>query len=170
MSMYEFSVPQFKKMLANLDQWLEKAVGYAQSKSFEPDLLAQARLAPDQYPLARQVQGACDAAKFAAARLSGKEAPRHPDTEQTIEELRARIRSCTAFLDTVSAADMAGAETRRLQLPFAEGKVAIGQSYLIDLALPNFYFHVTTAYAILRHNGVNLGKLDFLGSVTMQDA
>ncbi len=169
MSLYEASVPQMKKMLGNLDRWLEAAVTYAKGKPFDANVLCTARLAPDQYALARQIQAACDAAKFAAARLTGKEAPKHPDTEQTIDELRGRIGAVVAYLDTFSAADFAGAEERRVELSFLEGKVFLGRDYLVEMALPNFYFHVTHAYAILRHNGVPLGKRDYLGALTLHD-
>src|SRR4051794_32446425 len=118
MSLYEASVPQLKKMLTNLDKWLETSVAHAQKKSFDPNVLCTARLAPDQYALVRQVQAACDSAKFAAARLTGREAPKHPDTEQTIDELRARVRAVIAYLDTFSAADFTGAKDRLVELPF----------------------------------------------------
>ena len=166
---HEGSIQQFKKMLGQLDLWIEKGVAYAQKKSFDPNVLVNARLAPDQYPLVRQVQSSCDTAKFAAARLTGKEAPKHPDTEQTIDELRARIRSCIAFLDTLKSEDFAGSEARRIELPFLEGKLLSGADYLREMATPNFYFHVTHAYAILRHNGVDLGKMDYIGSLTTKD-
>ncbi len=169
MSLFEASVPQFKKMLNNLDKWLEASITHAQKKSFDPNVLASSRLAPDQYPLVRQVQAACDSAKFPAARLAGKEAPKHPDTEQTMDELRARIRTCVTYLDTLTKADFAGAETRNVELPFLENKVMIGSEYLTEMALPNFYFHVTTAYAILRHNGIDLGKRDFIGNLNLHD-
>jgi hypothetical protein len=169
MSLYEMSVPQFKKMLKNLDKWLGAAVDYAQKRSFDPNVLLSMRLAPDQYPLVRQVQAASDAAKFAAARLTGKDAPRHPDTEQTIDELRNRLRSCAAYLERFTPVDFAGAETRVIDLPLLEGKVLMGTDYLTEFALPNFYFHVTTAYAILRHNGVELGKRVFLGPLNIRD-
>ena len=169
MSLYEASVPQLKKMLDNLGKWLETAASHGQKKSFDPNSLLTARLAPDQYPLVRQIQSACDGAKFAAARLTGKEAPKHADTEQTMDEIRARIRACTAYLDTFKAADFAGAETRTIELPFLEGKVLSGNEYLFAMVLPNFYFHVTTAYAILRHNGVDIGKRDFIGSLELRD-
>src|SRR4051812_16892037 len=167
LSLYESSVPQLKKMLKNLDKWIETAVTHAEKKSFDPNVMVTARLAPDQFPLSRQVQSACDAAKFGAARLTGKEAPKHPDTEQTMAELRARVQTCIAYLDTFSAADFQGAEKRPVALPFFEGKSLLGVDYLNELTLPNFYFHVTTAYAILRHNGVALGKADFLGSLNL---
>ena len=169
MSLYEASVPQLKKMLDNLGKWLETAASHAQKKSFDPNSLLTARLAPDQYPLVRQIQSACDGAKLAAARLTGKEAPKHADTEQTMDEIRARIHACTAYLDTFKAADFAGAETRTIELPFLEGKVLSGNEYLFAMVLPNFYFHVTTAYAILRHNGVDIGKRDFIGSLELRD-
>ena len=169
MSIYEASVPQLKKMLGNLDKWLETAVAHATKKSFDPNVLVAARLAPDQYPLSRQVQSACDGAKFAAARLTGKEAPKHPDTEQTVDELRARIKSCLGYLDTFSAADFASASGRMIELPFLEGKLLSAGDYLNEMVLPNFYFHVTTAYAILRHNGVDVGKRDFIGSLNVRD-
>lgn len=164
MSMYE-TVPQFIKTLENLDRWLEKAVAYAKAKSFDPNVLVTARLAPDQYALAKQVQASCDAAKFAAAYLSNQKAPAHPDTEQTIDELRARIASCVAYLKTVEEKDFAGAADRRVAPPWMKGGWVKGDAYLCQLAIPNFYFHVTTAYSILRHNGVDLGKMDFIGGL-----
>jgi hypothetical protein len=169
MSFYESSVVPFKKMLSNVEKWLERAAAHAQSKSFDVNVLVAARLAPDQYPLVRQIQAACDAAKFASARLAGKDPPKHPDTEQTIDDLRARLRTCVAWLDTLVPGDFAGAESRAVPLGFLEGKAMLGSDYLRELALPNFYFHVTTAYAILRHNGVDLGKSDFIGALSLRD-
>lgn len=162
-------IQQFSKMLRNLDQWLEKAASYAKAKSFEVDVLAQARLAADQYPLTRQVQSACDSAKFATAYLSGKQAPSHPDTEQTVAELRQRIKTCLSFLETAKETDFAAAEERKVAPPWLKGKWLRGDHYLVQLAIPNFYFHVTTAYAILRHNGVDLGKMDYIGSMPVRD-
>src|SRR5712692_9399932 len=115
-------IQQFSKMLRNLDQWLDKATAYAQAKPFDVDVLAQARLAPDQYPLTRQVQSACDSAKFGTAYLSGKQAPPHPDTEQTVAELRQRIKTCLAFLETVKESDFAGAEERKVSPAWLQGK------------------------------------------------
>jgi hypothetical protein len=169
MWLYESSVVPFKKMLCNVEKWLERAAAHAQSKAFDVNVLVGARLAPDQYPLVRQIQAACDGAKFSSARLTGKEPPKHPDTEQTIDELRARVRTCVAWLDTLAPGDFAGAEERVVPLSFLEGKGMLGRDYLREMALPNFYFHVTTAYAILRHNGVNLGKIDFLGALSLRD-
>jgi uncharacterized protein len=164
------TIAQFAKMLRNLDRWLEMASAYAERKKFEPDVLAQARLAPDQYELTRQIQSACDAAKYAAAYLSGGTAPSHPDTEKTIAELRARIRTCVAYLESVPAERYAGAAERRVSPPWLQGKWFRGGDYFMQVAIPNFYFHVVTAYAILRHNGVELGKMDYVGGLPVQDA
>ena len=163
------TITQFAKMLQNLDRWLEAGSAFAEKKKFPPDVLAQARLAPDQYELIRQVQSACDAAKYAAAYLSGQKAPSHPDTEKTIGELRARIRTCVQYLGSVEPQAYAGAADRRVAPPWLQGKWFRAADYLTQLAVPNFYFHVTSAYAILRHNGVELGKMDFLGSMPVQD-
>jgi uncharacterized protein len=163
------TISQFGRMLKNLDQWLQKAAAHAQARSFEPDVLAQARLAPDQYALVQQVQSACDAAKYAAAYLSGQKAPSHPDTEKTIGELRARIQKCVEYVGSFKAADFSGAEERRVAPPWMEGSSVSGDQYVNRIAVPNFYFHVTTAYAILRHNGVDLGKRDFVGVQSWTD-
>jgi hypothetical protein len=157
------TISQSARMLKNLDQWLQAGTAYAEKKGFEPDVLARARLAPDQYDLVQQVQSACDSAKYAAAYLSGQTAPSHPDTEQTISQLRERIQKCVAYLGTFKAADFSGAEERRVAPPWMQGSSVSGANYLTRIAVPNFYFHVTTAYAILRHNGVELGKRDFIG-------
>jgi hypothetical protein len=157
-------------MLANLDSWLGAAVAYAEHKKFAPDVLASARLAPDMYPLTRQVQSACDAAKFAAAYLAGAEAPAHPDTETTIAELRARIATCRNYLETITPESWVGGEARKVAPKWLHGGWMTGSEYLFELALPNFYFHVTTAYDILRHNGVELGKGKFIGSMPVKPA
>ena len=157
------TISQFSRMLKNLDHWLEAGINHAQKKNFEPEVLAQARLAPDQYDLVRQVQAGCDAAKYAAAYMSGKKAPSHPDVEKTMAELRARTQTCIAYLATFKAADFTGGEERRVAPPWMQGNSVRGDQYLTRLATPNFYFHMTTAYAILRHNGVELGKADFVG-------
>jgi hypothetical protein len=156
-------IPQYSKMLKNVEHWLDKASAHAAARKFDVDTLVHARLAPDQYSLDRQIQSACDTAKFSAAYLSGKEAPAHPDTEKTIAELRQRIHSCRAYLETIT--DVTGAEERKVAPKFMQGKWLRGDDFLVQMSLPNFYFHVTTAYAILRHNGVELGKMDFLGSM-----
>lgn len=163
------TIVQMKKMVANLDRWIEKAIAFADTKKFDPNVLVVARLAPDMYAFARQVQGACDAAKFAAARLAGKEPPKHPDTETTVGELRARCKTVTAYLDGFKASDFEGAEKRKIVTPHDDGKFTYGGDYLCQRALPNFYFHVTMAYAILRHNGVDVGKRDYLGEIPRHD-
>jgi uncharacterized protein len=169
MSLIHASVLQTRKMLTHLEGWLDKAIAHAKAKSFDPVVFLTARLAPDQYPLVRQVQSACDTAKFAAARLAGKEAPKHPDAEQTLDELRARIRAVALYLETFKASDFEGAEARPIALPFLEGKLMSGADYLTESALPNFYFHLNHAYAILRHNGVDVGKRDYIGKLTVRE-
>jgi hypothetical protein len=163
------TVSQFGRMLENLDAWLKAAAAYAQQKSFDAEVLTTARLAPDQYALLQQVQSACDQAKFAAAYLSGQKAPAHPDTETTLAELHARIATVLAYLATFKATDFAGAEERRVAPPWMGGKSVRGEAYIHRISVPNFYFHVTTAYAILRHNGIPLGKQDFVGVRSWED-
>jgi hypothetical protein len=158
----------FAKTLRNLEQWMEKAEAHAKAKGFETDVLAAGRLAPDQFSFVQQVQAACDQAKYAAAHLGGKPAPSHPDTEKTFPELRARIQKCLAFVESVKAADLAGAEERKVSPSWLGGKWLRGGDYLVHVAVPNFFFHATTAYAILRHNGVALGKMDFIGGLPTQ--
>lgn len=157
------SIRQFAAMLENLDRWLQAAAAHAQAKAFNPDVLVQARLAPDQYALVQQVQSASDAAKYAAAYLAGRSAPSHPDTETSLDQLCARVRTCHAYLGTFQSGDFAGAEERRVAPAWMQGKSVRGDHYLTRIAIPNFYFHTTMAYAILRHNGVALGKADFIG-------
>jgi len=169
MSIYAACIPQMTKMLDNLSACLDKAVASAEARGFDAQVLLTARLAPDQYPLTRQLQGAADAAKFAGARLTGKDAPVHPDTETTIDELRARLKTAADFLRGLTAADFEGAADRDIALPFIPGMVLRGTDYFNELALPNFYFHATTAYAILRHNGVDVGKRDFIGSLNLHE-
>ena len=163
------TLTQFAKMLQNADRWLEAAVAFAQKKGFEADVLVQQRLAPDQYALVQQVQSACDAAKYAAAYLSGGKAPSHPDTEKTIAELRARIATCVKYLESVKASDYAGAVERRVSPPWLQGRWFRGGDYLVQIAEPNFYFHVAMIYAILRHNGVELGKRDYIGAMPVNE-
>lgn len=167
--MYFETFSEFKRMLGHIDAWLEAAVAHGRAKSFDPNVLVSARLAPDQFPLVRQVQSACDTAKLAAVRLTGKEAPKHPDTEQNIDELRARLRSVLEFLNGVTAKDFEGAATRVVQNPRWEGKVMTGADYFIEHAIPNFFFHTVHVYAILRHNGVSLGKSDYLGKLNLRN-
>jgi hypothetical protein len=160
----------FTKTLENLEKWMDKAEQSAKERSFDVDVLAAARLAPDQFSFAQQVQSACDQAKYACAYWSGKPAPSHPDTETTFAELRERIQKCTGFLATVQQADLAGAEQQKVAPPWLDGRWLTGGDYLVHVAVPNFFFHATTAFAILRHNGVPLGKLDFVGSLPAREA
>jgi hypothetical protein len=162
------TVSQMKKTLGQVDKWLDTASAFAKTKSFDPNLFLTFRLAPDQFAFVKQVQNACDTAKFAAARLTGKEAPKHADDEATIEALKARIASVIAWLGTLSAKDFEGADKRVITTPRWEGKVMSGADYFREHAVPNFYFHTTHAFAILRHNGVDVGKKDFLGTLSLR--
>jgi hypothetical protein len=165
MSMYVF-IAEMKKLLRSLDSCIDKAVAYATAKKFDPNVLVQSRLAPDMFPFSRQVQATCDQAKYAAARLAGREVPSHPDTEQTIDDLKKRIATVVAYLDTFSEKDFEGIDSRTVTTPRWEGKSMTALNYFVEHAQPNFYFHLTTAYAILRENGVDVGKRDFLGAMT----
>jgi len=164
--MYFAAITQMKKMLGQLDKCLEKAAAFAQTKKFDTNVYLSLRLAPDQFAFARQVQTACDTAKLVAARLTGTEAPAHPDTEQSLDELRTRVAKVIAYLDGFSAKDFEGAATRVITQPRWEGKVMSGADYFLEHGLPNFFFHLTHAYAILRHNGVDVGKRDYLGPLS----
>jgi hypothetical protein len=159
---------QFKKMLGQLDKWLDAAESFAKTRAFDPNVFVGLRLAPDQFAFARQVQTACDTAKLAAARLTGKEAPNQPDAEQTLDELRGRVRSTVQFLGSLSRKDFESAESRVVTQPRWEGKSMSGGDYFLEHALPNFFFHLSHAYAILRHNGVPLGKRDYLGALSLK--
>jgi hypothetical protein len=163
------SIRLFAKTLQNLEKWMDKATAHAKAKSFDVDVLAQSRLAPDQFAFAAQVQSACDQAKFAAAYLSGKQAPSHPDTEKTFAELHERIKKCLAFVESVQAKDLTGADEKRVAPGWLGGKWLRGDDYMIHVAVPNFFFHATMAYAILRHNGVELGKMDYIGAIPARD-
>jgi hypothetical protein len=161
-------VLEMKKILRNLDGWLAKATAHAEAKKYDTSVLMQTRLTPDQFSFARQVQSACDVAKFAAARVTGKEAPSHPDTETTFAELSARIGKVVAYLDSFTADDFAGLDGRTVSLPRWEGKSMTALDYFVEHGLPNFFFHTTTAYAILRQVGVDVGKRDFLGTLSFK--
>ncbi len=163
--LYEMTVPPFIKTLKNLSAILDKGAHLAETKKFDVEVLLNSRLAPDQFPLTRQIQIACDTAKLGVARLTGKEAPSHPDTEKTLPELKTRIESTIAFLESVSAKDFEGADKKHISQPRWEGKYLTGEEYVLHHAIPNIYFHITTAYSILRHNGVEIGKKDFLGAL-----
>lgn len=169
MTDFHAQVQQMTKMLGNLDRWLDKAVAFAKARSFDPNTLLQSRLAPDMFPLVRQIQAACDGAKFLASRCSGKDAPKHPDEEKTIDELRARIANVREYLEGFTAQDFEGAEARLVPLGFMPGKGLSAADFAREMSVPNTYFHLVTAYAILRHNGVDLGKGDYLGRMNIRD-
>jgi uncharacterized protein len=164
--MHAFSVDVFASTLSNLSAILEKAAANAAARKFDPAVLLGARLAPDMFPLTRQVQIACDLAKNSLARLAGREPPRFEDTETSIGELRARIARTIDYLQSLPASVLEDAETREIIVPAGSRKLKFqGLEFLQRWAIPNVFFHVVTAYAILRHNGVDLGKNDFLGPV-----
>jgi hypothetical protein len=163
-SMYAASVPVFKQMLGSLSDLLDKAEAHAAAKKIDPNALLQARLFPDMFPLMRQIMIAADFAKGACARLAGVEVPKYEDTEQSFAELKARIAKTLAFIDTLPSARIDGSEERDITTSAGPNSKSFkGQRYLLHYALPQFFFHATTAYAILRHNGVEIGKKDFMG-------
>lgn len=164
LSMYDATIPPLKRALNNLSHILKKGEEHAEAKKIEPEVLLNARLFPDMYPLTRQVQIATDMSKGAAARLAGVEIPKYDDNETTFAELQTRIAKTIAFIDAVKPAQMEGSETRDVGITVRKMELKFtGQAYLLKWVLPNVYFHVTTAYNILRHNGVELGKADYLG-------
>ena len=164
LSMYQASVPVFVQALNNLSAILHKAEAHAQAKKIEPSVLLGMRLAPDMHPLTRQIQLASDNSKGPAARLAGMERPAFEDTETTFDELQARIARTIAFLESIDPRKLDGAESRTITLQVRNKDVHFrGDAYLLHFALPNFFFHIATTYAILRHAGVELGKLDYLG-------
>lgn len=167
--MYQSTVPQFIKILGNVNSWLDKAEKYAAAKKFDVKVLLNARLAPDMYHFIKQVQVICDNAKGCAARLAGQEPPKHEDNEQTIDELRQRIHKTVTYLKTLKPEQFKDADKRKITLPWKEGKYLPGGEYLVEMGLPNFYFHAVTAYDILRHNGVDVGKMDFVGELKFKD-
>ncbi len=166
-NLYAASVPAFQQMLKNLSSILTKAAAHAEAKKIDPSVFVNARLAPDMHPLARQIQMVSDTAKGAAARLAGVDVPSMPDTEATLAELQQRIAKTADFLSGLKPEQFEGSAERSVELNVGGGQKMTfkGATYLTHFALPNFYFHVTTAYDILRHNGVEVGKRDFLGSV-----
>jgi hypothetical protein len=166
--MYHDMFRQFRKQLGQIDKWLDAASAFAKERSFDANLFLEFRLAPDQFPFVRQVQVACDTTKLAAARLTGREAPSHPDTEKTIDELHARLRTAIAYLDGFSAKDFEGAATRVITQPRWEGKTMTGADYFREHVIPNFFFHASQAYALLRHAGVAIGKRDYLGELSLR--
>jgi len=164
LTMYQASVPVFVNNLRNLSEILRKAVLHAEAKKIDPSVLTQARLYPDMLPLTRQVHLATDQAKNSSSRLSGADRPTFEDNETTFDELQARIAKTIAYLETLTPAQFEGSDDKDITLP-VRGKDATmkGASYLLGFVHPNFYFHLATAYAILRESGVEIGKLDFLG-------
>jgi hypothetical protein len=162
--MYQASAPRFANTLGNLAVVLDKAQAHCEARKIDPLILTGFRLYPDMFPFSRQVQIACDTAKGATARLAGVEIPKHEDTERTFPELKARIAKTLDFLQSVKAERVEGSEEKEIVLQMRSGERRYGAlQYLLGHALPNVYFHVTTAYNILRHNGVELGKQDYLG-------
>ena len=166
-SMHSASVPVFVRMLGNLVLWLDKAEAHAQAKKFDPQVFLAARLAPDMLPFKTQIQIACDMAKFGIARLSGVDAPKFEDTEATLAELRERVHKTVEFVRSVPVPRIDGTEAKDVVVPRRDSSITLkGEFYLKHFVLPNFFFHVTTTYALLRHNGVELGKADYLGALT----
>lgn len=164
LSMYQSSIPMLKRMLGSLATILDKAVAHAEAKKIDPAVLFGARLFPDMFPLSRQVQIATDQAKGCAARLAGVEVPKYEDNEANFAELQARLAKTIAFLDSLTPAQIDGSEGKDIVVQVRDLKLDFkGQDYLLQWVLPNFYFHVTTAYNILRHNGIEIGKKDYLG-------
>ena len=162
--MYQASAPRFAAMLRNLSALIDKAAAHCEAKKIDPAAITAFRLYPDMFPFTRQVQIACDTAKGAVARLAGVDIPKHDDTEQSFAELKARIAKTVDFIESVKAEKIDGTEDKEIVLQMRSGERRFkGMPYLLGFAYPNFYFHITTAYNILRHNGVELGKLDFLG-------
>ncbi len=166
LSMYQASIPTFIHALTNLSSILTKAAQYAETKKIEPSVLINARLYPDMFPLSRQVQIASDGVKGCAARLAGVEIPSFADTETTFPELQERIAKTLAFLETIKADKIDGTEEKDVTLKIGGNEMSFkGQHYLLQFVIPNLYFHITTTYAILRHNGLDVGKKDFLGKI-----
>lgn len=164
-SMYQASAPRFANILTNLSAILDKAQAHAETRKIDPAVLLGCRLFPDMFPLTRQVQIASDTAKGAVARLAGADIPKYEDTEQTFAELKARIAKTIEFVRSFKSAQLDGSEEREIVLKLGGREVKFtGMQYLLGHATPNFYFHITTAYDILRHNGVELGKRDYIGN------
>lgn len=170
MTDFHAELVQMMKLLQALDGWLEKAKLHAEAKAFDPAVLLQARLAPDMYTLSRQIQAACDGVKFLAARTAGKEPPKHPDSDTlSLDELRARVRSVLEYTGGFTAKDFEGAAQRVVPLGFMPGKGLAAADFVREMNVPNTLFHLCMAYAILRHNGVPLGKQDFISSLKLVD-
>ena len=159
---------QFKKMLKNLDQCMAKAAAYSDAKKFDVNVFVHYRWAPDMFSFTKQIQSACDSAKFCAAYLSGQTAPKHEDNETTWAELTARVRKVITYLDGFKAGDFEKASTMKVKPGWAQGQWLHGEEYLQEVAIPNFYFHVMAAYAIMRHAGVDIGKQDYMGHLDLK--
>ena len=165
-SMHSASVPIFARMLGNLTTWLDKAEAHALARKFDTSVYLAARLAPDMLAFTKQIQIGCDAAKFGIARLSGVEAPKFEDNETTFAELRERVRKTLEFIQSVPKDAIDGTDDKDVVVPRRDGPITLkGEFYLKHFVLPNFFFHITTVYALLRHNGVELGKNDYLGAL-----
>ncbi|HEY4239862.1 MAG TPA: DUF1993 domain-containing protein [Kofleriaceae bacterium] len=166
--MYFQLTREMEKLLGQMESWFDATIAFGKAKSFDPNTLLTARLAPDMLPLAAQIGIACDSAKLGASRLSGKDAPKHGDNMTTFEEARARVHDVRGYLASYKEADFAGSDEKLISAsPRWEGKVLPGADYFVHHNVPNFFFHVTMTYAILRHNGVPLGKSDFLGALPL---
>lgn len=163
--LYQITIPAFLKALDNLSHILDKGAQFAEQKKVDVEVLLQSRLAVDQFPLVRQVQIVCDTAKLCAARLTGQDAPSHADTEKSLPELKARIENVRSYLQKFSANDFETAASRHITQPRWDGQYLTGEEYVLHHVLPNLYFHLTTAYANLRHLGVEVGKRDYLGKM-----
>jgi hypothetical protein len=169
--MYYQAILQLTQHLKTAEIWLHKAEAFAAAKKIDVDVLMNGRLADDMKPLIYQIQSACDYVKAAAAWLSGQTPPKHEDNERTIDEVRDRIRKTVVFAQSVEEGRYAGAAERKVRLSFGPpGKIIGGEDYLLQISIPNVYFHLAMAYAILRNNGVDVGKMDFLGSINWVDA
>jgi len=165
LTMYQASIPSFLRMLANLSAILDKAAAHAEAKKIDQSIFVNGRLTPDMFPLSRQVQIATDMVKGCAARLAGIEVPSYEDNESSFSELQARIEKTKIFLESVSAGQIDGSEDRKITVKFGSRELNfLGQAYLFDFVIPNFHFHLSTTYAILRHHGVEIGKKDYTGS------
>jgi uncharacterized protein len=169
--MYYQMISECVQMLKNLERWLDKAEEHAATKKFDVGILMAGRLAPDMQPFIYQVQSACDYVKAAASWLSGQTLPTHDDNEQTIDEVRARIRKTVDYAESIKEIQYEGASNRKVSMSWAPaGKVLGAEDYLLQMTIPNVFFHVAMAYAVLRHNGVTVGKMDFLGPIHWIDA
>src|SRR4030088_3639041 len=168
--MYYQVISQCTQSLKNLEACLDKAEQHAAAKKLDVGVLMTSRLAPDMQHFTYQIQSACDYVKAAAAWLSGQTPPKHEDNEQTLEELRARVRKTVDFAESVHQAQYEGAEERKVSLSWVPGKVIGGEDYLLQITIPNVYFHIAMTYAVLRNGGVDVGKMDFLGPMNFVEA